>query len=69
MSDGSVLFADNVLFRGYVTEEVKVPHRFRTIQRNMTDFLKLITQDEDLITTISDVGDGISISYKKKEKE
>ena len=69
MSDGSVLFADNVLFRGYVTEELKVPHRFRTIQRNMTDFLKLITQDEDLITTISDVGDGISISYKKKEKE
>lgn len=68
MSDGAVLFADNVLFRGYITEEVKVPHRFKTIQHNMTDFLVSITTDPDMITTISDVGDGISISYKK-EKE
>ena len=58
MSDGAVLFADNVLFRGYITEEVKVPHRFKTIQHN-------ITTDPEMITTISDVGDGISISYKK----
>ena len=65
MNSGGVLFADNVLFRGYVSGEVKPPHRFNTIKNNMRTFLNMITSDTDFITTISDVGDGISISYKK----
>lgn len=65
MNSGGVLFADNVLFRGYVTGEVKTPHRHNTIRNNMREFLDMITRDKDFITTISDTGDGISISYKK----
>lgn len=65
MNTGGVLFADNVLFRGYVTGEVKPPHRFNTIKNNMRKFLDMITSDRDFITTISDVGDGVSISYKR----
>ena len=65
MNKGGVLFADNVLFRGYVSGEVKPPHRFNTIKHNMRDFLEMITSDEDMITTVSDIGDGISISYKR----
>ncbi len=65
MTSGGVLFADNVLFRGYVTGEVKAPHRFNTIRNNMRDFLSMISNDKDFITTVSDIGDGISISYKK----
>ena len=65
MNSGGVLFADNVLFRGYVSGEVKPPHRFNTIKNNMRTFLDMITSDPDFITTISDIGDGISISYKK----
>ena len=66
MACGGVLFADNVLFRGYITGEVKPPHRFNTIKNNMREFLTMLTEDEDFITTISDVGDGISISYKRR---
>lgn len=62
---GGILFADNVLFRGYITGEVKAPHRHNTIKNNMRKFLKLISEDADFITTVFDVGDGISISYKK----
>lgn len=62
---GGVLFADNVFYRGYVTGEVKAPHRQNTIKNNMREFLRLITSDEDFITTLSDIGDGISVSYKK----
>ena len=62
---GGVLFADNVFYRGYVTGEVKAPHRQNTIKKNMREFLRLITSDEDFITTLSDIGDGISVSYKK----
>lgn len=65
LNDGGVLFADNVLFRGYVSGEVKPPHRFNTIKNNMRTFLSILTEDKDFITTISEVGDGISISYKK----
>ena len=62
---GGILFADNVLFRGYITGEVKAPHRHNTIKNNMRKFLQLISEDKDFITTVFDVGDGISISYKK----
>ena len=65
MNKGGVLFADNVLFRGYVAGEVKPPHRFNTIKNNMRTFLEEITSDGDFITTVSEVGDGVSISYKK----
>jgi caffeoyl-CoA O-methyltransferase len=65
LNKGGILFADNVLFRGYVTGEVKAPHRHNTIKNNMRQFLNMITEDSDLITTVSEVGDGISISFKK----
>ena len=62
---GGIIFADNVLFRGYITGEVKAPHRHNTIKNNMREYLRLISEDADFITTVFDVGDGISISYKK----
>ena len=65
LNPGGILFADNVFYRGYVTGEVKTPHRQNTIKNNMREFLRLITSDKDFITTLSDIGDGISISYKK----
>ena len=65
MVSGGVLFADNVLFRGYITGEVKTPHRHNTIRNNMRSFLETISADKDFITAVSDTGDGISISYKK----
>ncbi|HBF86961.1 MAG TPA: hypothetical protein DDW54_04700 [Clostridiales bacterium] len=65
LNQNGVIFADNVLFRGYVTGEVKPPHRHNTITKNMREFLETIVSDKDFITTISDVGDGISVSVKK----
>ena len=65
LNNGGILFADNVLFRGYITGEVKAPHRHNTIKNNMREFLRLISEDSDFITTVFDVGDGVSISLKK----
>lgn len=65
LKSGGILFADNVLFRGYITGEVKVPHRHNTIKNNMREFLRLISEDSDFITTVSDIGDGVSVSLKK----
>ncbi len=63
---GGVLFADNVLFRGYVDGKVKTPHRFNTTKNSMERYLKAITEDENLNTEIIDIEDGISITEKIK---
>lgn len=65
LKSGGVLFCDNVLFRDYVTGEVKNPHRMQTIVNNMREFLEMLTKDPDFVTTVLPVGDGVTISIKK----
>ena len=64
LNKGGILFADNVLFRGYVDGKVKTPHRFMTTKNSMERFLNAITSDENLKTEIIDLEDGISITEK-----
>ena len=64
---GGILFADNVLFRGYVDGKVKTPHRFNTTKHSMENFLNLITTDKKLKTTVHDIEDGVSITEKLYE--
>lgn len=63
---GGILFADNVLFRGYVDGKVKTPHRFNTTKNSMEKFLKEITQNKNLKTQVIDIEDGVSITEKIK---
>lgn len=63
---GGVLFADDVLFHGYVGQNGLVKHKHRTIATNLRKFLKLIQEDKDFITNIYDFEDGFSISEKIK---
>lgn len=63
---GGILFADNVLFRGYVNGKVKTPHRFNTTKNSMERFLSAISNAQDLKTEIIDIEDGISITEKIK---
>lgn len=64
LSVGGILFADNVLFRGYVNSKEKTPHRFNTTKHSMEKYLDAITNSQDLKTQIIDVEDGISITEK-----
>ena len=64
LTKGGILFADNVLFRGYVDGKVKTPHRFNTTKHSMENFLNAITCDKNLKTQIIDIEDGISITEK-----
>ena len=45
--------------------EGKIPHKHRSIVNNLRQFINDITLDIDFQTTIYDIGDGISVSYKK----
>lgn len=64
LNKGGVLFADNVLFRGYVGSKEKTPHRYNTTRNSMENFINAITNDKNLKTQIIDIEDGISITEK-----
>lgn len=64
LSVGGILFADNVLFRGYVEGKIKTPHRFMTTKNSMNKFLDDITTNVNLKTKIIKIEDGISITEK-----
>jgi predicted O-methyltransferase YrrM len=64
LSINGTLFADNVLFRGYVDGSVKTPHRYNTTKRSMENFLHAITASENLKTQIHNIEDGVSITKK-----
>lgn len=66
LSVGGILFADNVLFRGYVSGVVKTPHRHNTIKNSMERFLSEISSNPNLSTKIIDLEDGVSITTKIK---
>ncbi len=63
---GGILFADNVLFRGYVNGRVKTPKRYNTTRHSMEKFIKGITENENLKSEVIDLEDGISITEKLK---
>jgi len=65
-TDG-ILLSDNVLQDGDVVEShYIVERRNRTIYKRMRDYLYELTHREDLVTTILPVGDGITVSVKKR---
>ena len=66
LNAGGTLFADNVLFRGYVDGKVKTPHRFNTTKHSMENFLREITISPNLKSTVFDLEDGVSITEKLK---
>lgn len=65
LSSGGVLVCDNVLYRGLVDKTVKMRRNNITMVTNLRLFLDRINNDENLITTVLNIGDGVSISYKK----
>lgn len=69
LNEGGVLFADNVVFRGYCSGEAEIPKEYRTLVQKIKNFNDMVSSDEDMITCFFDVGDGISVSVKKAENE
>ena len=64
---GGVLFADNVLYRGYVGKDKKAPHRHATIKHSIENFLDRVTKDKRLKTVVYEIEDGVSVTEKLYE--
>lgn len=65
LKKGGVLLADDVLLYGWITGEAPTPPKRRMLVRHVREFIDAVTSDEELCTSILDVGDGVSFSVKK----
>ncbi|SHI91958.1 O-methyltransferase [Lutispora thermophila] len=64
---GGLFVCDNVLFRGMVAEKSLLVRRKITIVKRLKKFLSYISEHEAMETVVIPIGDGVSISIKKKE--
>lgn len=63
LSNGAVVIADNVLFRGMVMSEEPPLKRYKTIVKRLKEYLDFVNNDPRFSTTIHYEGDGVAISY------
>ena len=64
LNKNGIIFADNILYKGYVMSNYN-KHKQRTAVRNLREYIKQATQNENLDTEILEVGDGLAISKSK----
>ncbi|MEB3429825.1 O-methyltransferase [Citroniella saccharovorans] len=67
LSNRSIIFSDNVLFKGMIADDSLVPRRDRTIVRNMREYLSFLTSQNSIKTSVIPIGDGVAISLIEKE--
>ncbi len=64
LNKNGIIFADNILYKGYVMSDYN-KHKQRTAVRNLREYIKEVTEDENCKTEILEVGDGLAISRFK----
>ena len=64
LNKNGIIFADNILYKGYVMSDYN-KHKQRTAVRNLREYIKEVTENENLDTEILEVGDGLAISKLK----
>ncbi len=65
MRKGGVLFADDVLLYGWVSGVEPTPQKRQSIVDKIRSYLDTVTKDEDFVTSVLDVGDGVALSVYK----
>ncbi len=66
LKKNGVLLCDNVLFNGMVAGTEDFQHKKATIINGLDKFITAICTDEELMTSVLPVGDGMSISIRTK---
>lgn len=70
LKTGGVLVTDNVLEHGEVLESrYAVRRRDRTIHTRLRAYLRLLTEDPRIVTSVMEIGDGLAVSVKKGEED
>ena len=64
INEKGIILADNILYKGYVMSDYN-KHKQRTAVTHLIQYIKEITENEELETQILEVGDGLAVSRKK----
>lgn len=65
LKTGGILVSDNVLAEGMVIlPDEQLRHRQKTSVRRLRQYLKMITSNPGLVTTVIPIGDGMTVSLK-----
>ncbi|WP_209122865.1 O-methyltransferase [Alkalihalobacillus sp. BA299] len=62
---GGLIISDNVLFRGFVAEEIIENKNHANMAKKLRHYNEWLMKNEQFSTTILPVGDGIALSIKK----
>lgn len=65
---GGVLIADDVLLYGWVDGRSPVPPKRHSLIDRIRDYLKAVSADEDFITSVLALGEGVAVSVKRQAK-
>ena len=65
LKEDGIIIADNVLFRGMVASDELVKRRKITIVKRMRKYLDLVSEDENLISSVIPMGDGIAVTKRR----
>lgn len=61
---GGLLVADDVLLYGWVNCESPVPKKRAMLVKHVREYLDAINNDDELLTFVADVGDGVALSVR-----
>lgn len=64
LKKGGAMVVDNMLWHGYAASE-NIPSNYKESTRHIKTFNQLFMNNEDLITSLLPVGDGLGIGIKK----
>lgn len=67
LAKGGVIVADNVLYKGMVASKDLVKRRKITIVKRMRKYLDMVCSDENLITSVIPMGDGIAVTKRRND--
>ena len=65
LNEGGVIFADDVLLYGWVNGEKEAPPKRKMLVEHIREYIDAVNSDNELKTTIVDVGNGVALSIKK----
>lgn len=66
LPSGSIIVADNVLFRHYVSKDPEeIPKRYKKLVQKLLEFNQFMMEHDEYDSSLLPVGDGLLISYKK----
>ncbi len=65
LNKGGIIIADNVLFRGEVSNDDIMEKRKNTLVKRLRNFLAYITDLEDFTTSVVPIGDGLTLSVRR----